>query len=284
MPDPRFPTRSIPTRINPIAVITGASSGIGKAFASRLAKDGFDLVITGRQKKRLETLAEELTVKYKTSVEILLAEFSDPRDRERVADRIKELDRLHTLVNNAGFGITGNFAEVPYSTHEEMMLVHCVTPMCLTRAALPGMLKRRIGVIINVSSVAAFTPSSSCATYNATKAFLNSFSEGLHLEVRDKGIQVQALCPGWTRTEFHTRRGIPLSSLPSQLWVSPEFVVDKSMEALKKGKVVYIPGLRYKMMGMACKYMPRWLYYSVMPKLANMRRKWQKKGQKKNSE
>ncbi|MBD3321234.1 MAG: SDR family NAD(P)-dependent oxidoreductase [Chitinivibrionales bacterium] len=281
MPDPRFPTRSIPSRLNPIAVVTGASSGIGKAFAEKFARNGYDLLITGRRKKRLESLAEELTVKHAASVELLLAEFSSPDDLAALEKRITELDRLHTLVNNAGFGVTGNFADVPAETHEKMTYVHTVAPARLTHAALPGMIKQKKGAIINVSSVAAFTPSSSCATYNATKAFLNSFTEGLYLEVKNRGIKVQALCPGWTKTEFHTRRGIPLTSLPARLLMTPEEVVEKSLRALENGKVIYVPGLRYKAMAALSKYMPRWMYYSVMPKLSALRRARQEKAVRK---
>ena len=185
-----------------VALVTGASSGIGAAFARKLASQGHDLVLVARRQQRLASLADELHEQFCVNVEVLVADLTDAIDVGRVERRIAELRPLDILVNNAGFGIAGKFAETQVDRHLAMIHVHVLASVRFSRAALPGMLARGQGAIINVSSIGAFMPKPGDVTYCATKAYLNTFSEALQAELRGTGVQIQALCPGFTHTEF----------------------------------------------------------------------------------
>ncbi|GIV59641.1 MAG: hypothetical protein KatS3mg043_0730 [Rhodothermaceae bacterium] len=185
------------------ALITGASSGIGAGFARRLAERGYNLILVARRADRLAELAEELQTRHGIEAEGLPADLATDEGIRRVEARIVDCDTLDLLVNNAGFGTTGRFAEIDLAPQLAMIHVHVIAPVRLIRAALPGMMARGAGGIINVSSVSAFWPNAGSATYSATKAYLNAFSEALAHELRGTGVTVQALCPGFTRTEFH---------------------------------------------------------------------------------
>ncbi len=178
---------------NNVALITGASSGLGAVFARHLAAKGYDLVLVARREERLAALAAELQQQYSISVEILVADLARPADVERVEGRIAGIEDLDVLVNNAGFGTTGRFAEVDLAKSVAMVEVHVVASMRFCRAALPGMIARRRGALINVSSVAAFAPLPGNANYAASKAYVLTFSKALHAELRESGIKVQAL-------------------------------------------------------------------------------------------
>jgi len=253
----------------PLALITGATSGIGAAFARRLAADGYNLVLHGRRKARLDAIADELRSAHDASVEVLMAELADERGIQAVEERIRRAENLELLVNNAGFGIHGLFHEVSAKAHEEMIAVHVRASARLTHAALPVMLARNRGAIINVSSVAAFMPFAGSVNYGATKAYLTAFSEGLHMELKGTGVRVQALCPGFTRTEFHGRRGIDTSRIPDGLWMSAESVVDESLKCLKWDRVICIPGRKYRFFV----WLSRWLPQSWFRKLRSARMK-----------
>jgi len=240
-----------------LAVITGATSGIGAAFARRLAADGYNLVLHGRRKERLDALAEELRDEHGASVEVLIAELADEQGIQVVEERIKRAENLEVLLNNAGFGIHGLFHEAGAETHEEMIAVHVRACVRFAHAALPAMLARKRGAIISVSSVAAFMPSPGSVNYGATKAYLTAFSEGLHMELKGTGVRVQALCPGYTRTEFHSRRGIDTSRIPDGLWMSAESVVDESLKCLKRDRVICIPGRKYRFFIWLAKWLPQ---------------------------
>lgn len=229
------------------ALITGASSGIGAAYARRLAAEGKNLILVARRRERLVALAEELSRKHAMTAEVLVADLTDSADVEHVEKRIREIDTLDMLINNAGFGTSGNFPEIDLSGQLDMISLHVVASVRLCRAALPGMIARRNGVIINVASMGAFMPMQGNATYAATKAFLITFSEGLQRELTGTGVKIQALCPGFTRTEFHHTseyRKLDLSSIPKSLWTSADDTVAASLRALKKERVTYIPGLK----------------------------------------
>lgn len=236
----------------PFALITGASSGIGAAFAHRLATDGYNLILVARRKQRLDALASEIRGKHAVSVETFPADLSQPVDVERVVERIRACDDLALLVNNAGFGQAGCFWEDDEQGQLDMVQVHVATTVRLTRAALPGMLKRQKGGIINVSSVAAFVARGSATLYHATKSCLIAFSRGLALELRNTPVTVQVLCPGFTTTEFHDTpeyKNFNRSSVPDFLWLTPEQIVNPSLAELSKGKrVVVIPGFIYRLM------------------------------------
>ncbi len=236
---------------NNVALITGASSGLGAVFARQLAAQGYDLVLVARREERLAALAAELQQHYPISVEILAADLARSADVERVESRVAEIEGLDVLVNNAGFGTTGRFAEIDLAKSMDMIEVHVTASARLCRAALPGMLARRRGALINVSSVAAFTPLPGNANYAATKAYLLTFSKALHAELRGTGVKVQALCPGFTHTGFHDTaefEGFKRSQIPGILWMTAEDVVATSLKSLKRNQAVCIPGLKYRLL------------------------------------
>ena len=230
--------------------ITGASSGIGEAFARRLAADGFDLTLVARREERLRALADELSAVHDVRVEVLTADLAREEEIERVAAAIRARPDLTLLINNAGFGTRGDFADVPIERHLEMIRVHDVATVALTWAALPGLRARGGGAIINVSSIAAFFPSGGGVTYTATKAYLNNFSEALAAELDGTGVRVQALCPGFTYSEFHDTpeyAGVfDRKQIPDRLWMSAEAVVDESLTALAGNRVIVVPGRQYR--------------------------------------
>ncbi len=228
------------------ALITGASSGIGAAFARGLARSGYNLILVARREARLATLADEVAQTHAVTAKILVADLADPAGVEIVEDRVAGLNSLGMLVNNAGFGTTSRFVSIDPARTLEMIHVHIIASVRLSRAALPGMIARKRGTIINVSSLAGFVPLPGNATYCATKAYLNSFSQALQIELAGSGVQIQALCPGFTYTEFHGPpgpSGYNRGPFPKQMWMTAEAVVDGSLKALERGQVVYIPGV-----------------------------------------
>jgi hypothetical protein len=232
----------------PLAVITGASSGLGVVFARKLAAD-HDLLLIARRKDRLESVAAELTGQFGCSVEVLVADLTDDSDLSAVADRIAAEPRLGLLVNNAGFGARGLFWESDYAVQEQMHRLHVMAMLRLSHAALGNMVKKNEGGIINVASVASFVQREGAVSYGATKRWVVSFTEGLHLELKSLGsaVKVQALCPGFTFTEFHATLGVERKKVaPASLWLQPEFVIDESLKALKRGKLIVVPGWKYK--------------------------------------
>jgi uncharacterized protein len=240
----------------PQALITGASTGIGAAFAEHLAHDGHDVIIVARSRPRLETLAERLHKAHGVTVKVVAADLTDA-DGLRGVERVVHDAELDLLVNNAGFGTVGGFAALGVATEEEEIRLNVLALMRLTHAALAGMIKRRRGAIINVSSLAAFQPMAFNATYAATKAFVNSFTESLHEELRGTGVRVQALCPGFTRTEFQERAGVNTADVPSFAWMSPEAVAEASLHALRRGDVICIPGLANRAVATVVGVLPR---------------------------
>ena len=233
------------------ALITGASSGLGAEFARQLAAQDYNLIITARREQHLADLAVALEMKYKTIVEQLPADLSTQEGIQKVTSKITGLPSLDLLVNNAGFGTVGKFDKVDPDKHLAMVQVHINAPVLLTRAALPGMISRQSGKVINVASLAGLIPIRS-VLYGTTKAFLITFSEALDNDLKDKGIHVQALCPGFTLTEFHESpeyTNFSTSSIPKFLWLTAEQVVQESLKALESHKVICIPGNLYRFAG-----------------------------------
>jgi uncharacterized protein len=227
----------------PVALITGASSGIGAEFARGLAARGDDLVVVARDERRLEDLAESLEKEHGTNVEVLLADLTRGKGTAVVEARLESVDPpIDLLVNNAGFGTFGKFAELPREAEAKEIELNVVALMRLCHAALPGMVARGRGGIINVSSLAGYQPTPLNATYGGTKAFVTSFSHALHEEVRGTGVNVMVLCPGFTRTEFQERAGLDSSAVPGFLWQSAEAVVAAALRAYESGRAVCIPG------------------------------------------
>ncbi len=251
------------------AVITGATSGIGEAFARRLARDGWDLVITGRRAEIIRAHASELSSRHGVKVDTVIAELSEEKGVRKVSAAMKKCANLGMLVNNAGFGIDGPFVASDIDRETSMVRVHDIAAMELIHAALPIMIKNGGGSIISLSSIAGFLPLKRNASYSASKAFVTSFSESLHIEYRSQGIRFQALCPGFTHTEFHSRMKMSeeeLKKLEVFQWMDPDSVVDCSLKYLKKGRVVCIPGFRNRLVVAISNAVPRSLYYSVVEK------------------
>jgi len=228
-----------PTRFR-TALITGASAGLGAEFARQLAAAGTGLVLVARRLDRLEELARGLRAKHGVAVEVLRADLSTEEGLAGNEHAISGIGDLDLLVNNAGYGGKTGFVRGEEADHLKMVRVQVDATVRLTKAALPGMIGRGRGAVINVASVAAFSPFSG-AMYSGTKAFLVMFSQNLQAEVRSKGITLQALCPGMTHTEFHQAAGIDESIVPAPFWMTAEQVVRVSLRRVGHG-VVCIPG------------------------------------------
>jgi uncharacterized protein len=251
------------------ALVTGASTGLGAVFATALARQQYDLTIVARSRERLEALAERLRHSDGIAVEVVVADLTQASALYTVEKHVAGDQRLELLVNNAGFGTTGPFATLDPDREEAEIRLNVTALMRLTRAALPGMIARGRGAIINVSSLAAFVPGPYDAAYGATKAFVNSFTEALHEELRGTGVRVQALCPGFTHTEFQQRAGVNTARLPTWVWMTPEAVVEASLRALQRGQVVCVPGLGYRLLAMLIGAVPRRLVRRVTGILAH---------------
>jgi hypothetical protein len=238
------------------ALITGASTGIGRVFAERLARDQYDLVVVARDAERLAAVAKQLVESRGVHVDVFPADLTRAEDLRRVEARLEE-EVLDLLVNNAGFGSFGRFAELDREREEQEIRLNVVALLRLTHAALPGMLRRGRGAVVNVSSLAGEAPAPYNATYGATKAFVTSFSQALHEEVRGSGVRVQALLPGFTRTEFQERAGIDTSSVPAFAWMEAEAVVEASLAALESGEALCIPGVGNRVLSGVERLLPR---------------------------
>src|ERR1019366_1463021 len=256
----------------PVALVTGASAGIGKLFAQRLPAQGHDLILVARDAARLQALADELALEFGVSAEVLPADLARHEGMRRVAECAAHADRLAFLVNNPGFGTKGLFINRPVAEQATMLELHVMAPMLLTRAALPGMIARGTGTVINVSSVASFTFAVGNVNYCATKAYLRVFSEGLATELIGTGVHVQALCPGFARTEFHDRAAIDMKSTPGFLWLDAGRVVDDSLaQAARGGQTVCVPGWQYKLAVLLIRYLPQWLVRAIRTPLMKSR-------------
>lgn len=245
------------------ALITGASAGLGEEYARQLAAAGTDLILVARRKERLEKLAAELRERSGISVEVYPADLSREEDIYRLADKIRQAEDIDLLINNAGFGGRSKIYRDETREAEQMIKVHVTAPVVLTRAALPNMLRRNRGAVINLASVAAFSPFSG-SMYSSTKAFLVMFSENLKSELIETGIKIQALCPGLTHTEFHQVAGINKEAIPGFLWMRADRVVRISLKALNGKKVIVVPGLGNRIIAflMRCPWtfsLMRWL-------------------------
>lgn len=229
-----------------VALITGASSGIGASFAKHLAAKGYDLVLVARRENLLNEFAGRFQQEYGIQARVLPADLALPEDVERISHEISQMQDLEILVNNAGFGTQGKFFHVPIEKHHEMLEVHVMAATHLTYAALQILLPKGHGAIINMASLAAFVPFPGSVNYHATKAYLVAFSEGLQSELRGTGVIVQALCPGFTYSSFHDTEELNSfhrSALPSIAWGSADQVVETSLKALETGQLVVVPRL-----------------------------------------
>jgi uncharacterized protein len=247
----------------PAALVTGASSGIGEVFARKLAQQGYRTILVARRKERLEKLSAEFP-----GSEVLAADLATDPGTRAVEARLRAESELQFLVNNAGFGVPGSFHRAPLEALDRMHRIHVIAVERLTHAALPGMINRGRGSIINVSSVAGFLTSPYSIGYCATKAWINSFTEGLYLELKSlrSAVRVQALCPGFTYTEFHDVAGMDRSRIPSKLWMSAEEVVDASLRGLERDRLFVIPGWPYRLFVAVYSRLPRSLQHLATSK------------------
>lgn len=245
-----------------LAVITGASSGLGASFARKLAARGYDVLLVARREVQLRALADEIQSRHGVRAKILIADLMDESDCERVAEKIRDAADLGLLVNNAGFGSNGYFWETDLRGQVDMHKLHVLAVVRLCHAALQNLIaqgpqQQQTG-IINVSSVASFTTAPHNASYSATKRWMNMFTEGLAIELEGTGknITVQALCPGYTQTEFQDKLSVDKSRIPKSLWMPADFVVEESLRDFDRKKLIVVPGWRYKVAVVAIKMLP----------------------------
>ncbi|MFX0029573.1 MAG: SDR family NAD(P)-dependent oxidoreductase [Candidatus Hermodarchaeota archaeon] len=227
------------------ALITGASSGIGAEFARQLASQGFDLILIARRQDKLESLSKQLQEEFSVLAEVFIGDLSNMDDNNKIVSKIKETNRLDVLINNAGYGINNTFLQIDIAEHINMINVHFTSAVMFCHASIPGMIKRKRGVIINTSSTAAINKSLMSVMYTSTKSALTVFCEVLQEKVKNFNIFIQSLCPGFTYSEFHdtdSMRGFQRSWFPEESWMTSEEVVRKSLDAVKTGNVIFIPG------------------------------------------
>lgn len=240
------------------ALITGATSGIGLTFARTLARRGHDLVLVARDLERLELVASELRA-HRVEVEVISADLTERDQLAVVEDRLRERP-VEILVNNAGFGVPQRFSDGDLAIEQQMLDVLVTAVMRLTHAALPGMIARGSGAVLNVSSVAGWITG---GTYSASKAWVTVFSESLSLELAGTGVHVTAVCPGFTHTEFHQRASMEMDALPEWMWLDPQDVVDRALADVRKGRPVSVAGRQYKALSLAAQYLPRPLVRAI---------------------
>lgn len=240
------------------ALVTGASSGIGTAFARQLAQRGVHLVLVARREDRLRALAGELTHTHGVEVEVLGADLADPGDRARVEDRLRS-DRqvVDLLVNDAGLGGYGRLDTQDPDLLRRMVEVNVTALLHLTRAGLPGMLERQRGGVINVGSTAGERPGPHAAVYGASKAFVNRLTEAVHEEVRGTGVRVLLLAPGFTATEFQAVAGVAADVAPAALAADPDEVVAAGLQAFAAGRALCVPRVADRALLHAARALPR---------------------------
>lgn len=248
-------------------LITGATSGLGAAYAQALAARGYDLWLTGRQMHRLDPLAESLAETHGVSVRTQRAELDREEDLRSLTVALSECDSLAGLVNNAGFAADGRFHEMPPWRHQAQMRVHMDATVRLSQAALPALIRNR-GMLVNVASLASWLPTPSSPLYGPTKAFVRLFTETLAVGYADTGVRFQALCPGFVVTEFHRRMGLdpekfyyrrgPAKAFPA------EWVVAKSLRDLERNRWVSSPGWHYGFLNKVIRFLPRPLIYRAV--------------------
>lgn len=244
----------------PVCLITGASAGIGAALAREFARAGWDLALTARREQPMLDLAKALKKEFGVTSHIIVADLAKPGACADILKRLsKKTTHIDGLVNNAGYGLTGNFTENEWSAHKEFLTVMLEAPCEMTRLVLDEMVERGFGRIINVASLAGHVPGSRGHTlYGATKSFLIKFSQSLNLEMQEHGVKVSALCPGFTYSEFHdvneTRGAV--DKLPDWMWMTAEEVAESGFMALSRNRAVHIPGASNKMIALLARLLP----------------------------
>ena len=258
-----------------LAVITGATGGLGKAYAQQLAAMGYDLLLSARQESRLAQLADELTLKYKVQVGYVAADLAQTEGINKLIGRISMLQTVDMLVSNAGYGERAMFEDEAIDDVLNMISVHIHATVQLVHSVLPIMKKQNYGDIIAVSSLSAFVPAPGSSIYASTKTFLNTFMESLQMEVRKYGIRTQSLCPGLTHTQFHAGsvEGSNMQLPGLDLWMDADEVVSKSLYHLGGGDVVYVPGFKNRFIRWFISKIPRSSYFALAERMAKKARK-----------
>lgn len=237
------------------ALVTGASAGIGKSFARLLAREGYDLVLVARDEPRLNEVAVALKNEFGVQSEILQADLSTEAGWQAVKERVSSSESpIHVLINNAGFGIRESFLISDQIAEQQLLDVLVRTPMRLMHAVLPLMKVQNSGIIINVSSVAGWIAG---GTYSAAKSYLTVLSESLHTELKNTNVNVLALCPGFTHTEFHQRGKMRMNGLPKFMWLDADSVVEKAWADALSGKALSVPGWQYGILSTFARFAPR---------------------------
>jgi short-subunit dehydrogenase len=243
--------------VSGLAVVTGATAGIGAAFARRLHASGHALLLVARDGERLAATAAQLG-DAGAAVDILAADLTTAEGLAAVETRLRERP-VGLLVNNAGISLNRSFVESTAEAEERLLALNVTAVMRLTLAVLPGMVERGRGGIVNVSSVAGFGVPMPGSTYSASKAWVTNFSESVGESVRSHGVRVMALCPGYTKTEFHERAGIDMTRTPAWMWLAADEVVADAMRDLRRGKRVSVPDWKYKVAVFGMRHLPRGL-------------------------
>lgn len=246
------------------ALITGASGGIGLELARIFAREHFDLVLVARSKARLEELAAELRAAHGVAVEVIAKDLSAP---DAAVEIQRQVGRIDVLVNNAGFGLYGKFADSPLADDLNLMHLNMDALVALTALFLPGMIEARSGRILNVASTAAFQPGPLMALYYASKAFVLSFSEAIANELKDTGVTVTALCPGPTETGFQARAEVQDIPLNRMGMMSAKAVAEAGYRGLMAGKTIVIPGIKNKFGAQSVRFTPRKLVTNIVRKI-----------------
>ncbi|MDG4755173.1 SDR family oxidoreductase [Micromonospora sp. WMMD718] len=239
------------------ALVTGASLGIGEAFARRLAADGWDVVLVARDAVRLDALAAELTGRHGGDAETIAADLSTEDGCAAVEQRLTAGTPIELLVNNAGISLSRSFIRSSVADEARLVRLNVLAVLRLTHAALGPMIERGHGAVINVSSVAGFGVPMPGSTYSASKAWVTNFSESIGQSVAPLGVRVMALCPGYTRTGVHERAGIDMSRLPAWAWLRADDVVAEGLRDLRKGKAVSVPDWKYKVAVAGLRHAPK---------------------------
>jgi short-subunit dehydrogenase len=248
----------------PTALVTGASAGLGVEFARQLAARGYALVLVARHAERLEQLAASLRPAG-IDCEVMAADLTDEGDCVAVAARLSDPTRpIDVLVNNAGVGLYRRFGTAELADEERQLDLDVRAVLRLSHAAVRAMTSRGSGTLINVSSVAGFAPRGGNASYSAAKAWVTMFSQGLAVQLRGSGVQVTAICPGFTHTEFHRRAGVDMRHVPERLWLDPAAVVRDGLADAFAGRTISVPSRRYKVLVAAARYAPPPLVRAVM--------------------
>lgn len=246
-----------------LAMVTGASSGIGKCFAEALAARGTDLVLVARNKSRLDELADELRSRHGRDVRVLPADLEKPDELAQVEQLLHEDARIDLLINNAGYGVTGNFSDLSIDRTQGQIECNIVALTRLAHAALTTMKASRRGGIINIASGAAFLPTPQISVYCATKAYVVNFSLALNEEIKPFGVRCLVVCPGFTRTEFQSRANYDTSAMPSFVWQTAEDVVEESLTAYEKGEAMLVPGFQNRVTMALTNLIPRTMLASL---------------------